>query len=270
MGARSRRPYRETGHPACGSKRQQDQQEAYSSDLECEACIASAAAAAAVAAAFASALLSLHLLSLHLLSLHLLSLHLLSLHLLSLHLLSLHLLSLHLLSLHLLSLFLLSLFLLLCSTAFIKQIYHFEICHALTQVEPLVDEDGAVVDASMPIYPWIGRTITVRGFLSRVKCMFRGSVRAAFTCQATGTSDGAFSGFLLVGRDTQAASSTELQCTGSTNKAGALHSDALFADPGGRAYPSAYARGRVCRFAHHCNAEDQADNQFRCGRWRGS
>ncbi|CAE7742223.1 slc10a7 [Symbiodinium necroappetens] len=45
------------------------------------------------------------------------------------------------------------------------------------RVEPLVDEDGAVVDASMPIYPWIGRTIT-----------------------ATGTSDGAFSGFLLVGQ----------------------------------------------------------------------
>lgn len=45
------------------------------------------------------------------------------------------------------------------------------------RVEPLVDEDGAVVDASMPIYPWIGRIIT-----------------------ATGTSDGAFSGFLLVGQ----------------------------------------------------------------------
>lgn len=45
------------------------------------------------------------------------------------------------------------------------------------RVLPLVDEDGVVVDASMPAYPWLGRNIT-----------------------ATGTSDGAFAGFLLVGQ----------------------------------------------------------------------
>jgi len=29
-----------------------------------------------------------------------------------------------------------------------------------TKVLPLVDEDGVVVDASMPAYPWLGRNIT--------------------------------------------------------------------------------------------------------------
>lgn len=45
------------------------------------------------------------------------------------------------------------------------------------RVQPLLDEDGALLDASMPEYPWLGREIT-----------------------ATGTSDGAFLGFLLVGQ----------------------------------------------------------------------
>jgi len=44
-------------------------------------------------------------------------------------------------------------------------------------VQPLVDEDGDIVDATMPAYPWLGRDIV-----------------------ATGTNDGAFSGFLLVGQ----------------------------------------------------------------------
>ena len=29
-----------------------------------------------------------------------------------------------------------------------------------TKVLPLVDEDGVVVDATMPAYPWLGRNIT--------------------------------------------------------------------------------------------------------------
>mmetsp|Transcript_37719 Transcript_37719/g.68199 ORF Transcript_37719/g.68199 Transcript_37719/m.68199 type:complete len:1272 (+) Transcript_37719:2-3817(+) len=45
------------------------------------------------------------------------------------------------------------------------------------RVQPLLDEDGDIVDATMPAYPWLGRIIT-----------------------ATGTNDGAFSGFLLVGQ----------------------------------------------------------------------
>eukprot|EP00930_Biecheleria_cincta_P035419 TRINITY_DN24361_c0_g2_i1.p1 TRINITY_DN24361_c0_g2~~TRINITY_DN24361_c0_g2_i1.p1 ORF type:complete len:3364 (+),score=509.29 TRINITY_DN24361_c0_g2_i1:80-10171(+) len=45
------------------------------------------------------------------------------------------------------------------------------------RVQPSFDQDGDIVDASMPAYPWIGRAITI-----------------------TGTNDGAFGGFLLVGQ----------------------------------------------------------------------
>jgi len=45
------------------------------------------------------------------------------------------------------------------------------------RVQPLLDEDGDIVDATMPAYPWLGRGIV-----------------------DTGTNDGAFSGFLLVGQ----------------------------------------------------------------------
>ena len=30
------------------------------------------------------------------------------------------------------------------------------------EVQPLLDEDGALLDASMPEYPWLGREITVQ------------------------------------------------------------------------------------------------------------
>ena len=48
-----------------------------------------------------------------------------------------------------------------------------------TEVQPLLDEDGALLDASMPEYPWLGREITVQtaqcsdshGFFSKLELM---------------------------------------------------------------------------------------------------